>query len=206
MYISNITGLGDNVKPPLEQSFWDRTLFLWGVIANSYYEKSVMDIVYALNWNDGVWNWVSGKIDWKDVATIFNAYGNAVIANKISVFEYESLNKEQINNIINYVSKISGYDFNLVKRVLTQLYFYTKDGTIKFDGILRPGNLSKYAKNNVIPEELTIMSSSQIPNSNMFTFLGLPYWTGTALIITGIIGASAYFIMQAKSVGLLGKD
>lgn len=206
MYSTDIRGLGDKVNPPLGQGFWDKTLFLWGVIANSYYEQSVMDVVYALNWNDGLLDWMTGATSWEDVASIFNAYGNGVENKKISVFEYEKLTPEQRDYIINYVAKSSGYNAKLVGRVLKQLYYYVKDGTIKFDGILRPGNLSMYAKNSTIPDGLKTHSNSQGGDNNIWTILGLPSWTGTALLGIAIVGVGAFAVMQADNIGLIGKD
>lgn len=205
MYSYSAQGLSDNPTPPLEQGFWQQTLFLWGVIANSYYEKSVAHIVTALNWNDGLWNWVSGSIDWRDVATILNAYGNLVVDKKIQVYEKEKLSKQQLQNIIDKVSEGSGYGKDLVERVLNQLYYYTKDETIKFDGLLRPANYSKYIKNNVIPDEVKASSKSQDPDANIFTAIGLPKWTGSALIVTAIVGLGVYTLTQVNTSAKLLK-
>jgi len=192
-------GLSDKVVPPLEQDFWQQTLFFWGVIANSYYERSVAHIVTALNWNDGIWNWVSGSIDWRDVATILNAYGNLVVDEKVKVYEKEQLSKSQLQDIISKVADASGYGKKLVERVLNQLYYYTKDETIKFDGLLRPSNNSLYLKNNSIPDEYKNSSKSQDPDSNLFSAIGLPTWTGKAIVITAFVGLGAYALTQLNT-------
>ena len=205
MYRNSVQGLSDKPTPPLEQGFWQQTLFLWGVVANSYYERSVAHIVTALNWNDGLWNWVSGTIDWRDVATILNAYGNLVVDGKIQVYEKEQLSKQQLQNIIEKVAKGSGYGEKIVERVLNQLYYYTKDETIKFDGLLRPANFSIYLKNNVIPDHLKGSSKSQNPDDNLWTVLGLPSWFGYALGGVVVVGLGAYSLTQINTTSKILK-
>lgn len=198
---SAVPTLGDNIVPPLEQNFWQKTVTLWGIIANSYYERSIAKITTALNWNDGVFSWISGKITWQEVATIINAYGNLVSVGKIPTYELENIpdtdikalsNQEKIN-LIAKVSQESGMDKDYCERVLNQLYWYVADGEIKFDGLLRPGNLSVYAENNVIPEEL---KNASMQDSNVFTGIGLPSWTGKGLLAIAIIGVGAYGLSQ----------
>jgi|DEB0MinimDraft_10_1074344.scaffolds.fasta_scaffold04697_3 hypothetical protein len=192
-------GLSDKVVPPLEQDFWQQTLFFWGVIANSYYERTIAHLVTALNWNDGIWNWVSGSIDWREVASIVNTYGNLVVKKEIPIYDLSKLTKEQQSNVVDKVSQGSGFNPKLTKRVLDQLYYYTKDGTIKFDGILRPSNNSLYLKNNSIPDEYKNSSKSQDPDSNLFSAIGLPTWTGKAIVITAFVGLGVYALTQINT-------
>lgn len=207
---SSVPTLSDNITPPLEHGFWQKTLTLWGIIANSYYERSIAKIVTAVNWNDGFFSWVSGKITWQEVATIINAYGNLVSNGEIPTYELrtipntniKALSETERQQLIAKVSVKSGMNREYCERVLNQLYWYTRSGDIKFDGLLRPGNLSTYAKNNVIPEDLKNVS---MQDSNIFTGFGLPKWTGKAIIGVAIIGIGAYALTQVNTTYRLAK-
>jgi hypothetical protein len=196
-------GLSDKIPVPLEQTFWQKTVTLWGIIANSYYERSIAKITTAVNWNDGLWAWVSGRITWQEVATIINAYGNLAEKGAIPTYELrnipgkniKALSESDRKKLIADVSRLSGMNQEYCERVLNQLYWYTVSGDIAFDGLLRPGNLTTYAKNNVIPESL---KETSYQGKNIFTGIGLPSWTGKGLIVLAIVGVGAYGLMQVN--------
>jgi hypothetical protein len=202
--INSAIGLSDKIPPPDQYSFWQKIQALYGVvIANSYYEKTVAEVTKAVNWNIGAWSYVFNKFSFENIGTILNTYMNLVEEGEIPSYELrnipsrniKALSKSEQEKVINAVSNNSGYDKEIVTSVLNQLYWYTQDKTITKDLMLRPQNKKKYEESG---SGADAVSNEQISGSNIFEGIGLPSWTGKALIITAIVGVGAYGLSQVN--------
>lgn len=208
MYIKAIninSGLSDKIPPPDQYNYWQKIQALYGVlVANSYYETTVAKVTQAVNWNISPWTYIFNKYTWANIGTILNTYMNLVESGKIPSYELRNipdrnikkLTPKQQENVINQVSDNSGYDKKIVKSTLDQLYWYTQDKTITKDLMLRPQNKEKYVASG---SGADATKDEQISGSNVFEGVGLPAWTGKAILVTAIVGGGAYVLTQLNT-------
>ncbi|MCW8966798.1 MAG: hypothetical protein OQK82_08965 [Candidatus Pacearchaeota archaeon] len=206
MFSENIqaTGLSDKIPPPDQYNYWQKIQALYGVlVANSYYETTVAKVTGAINYNISPWTYIFNKYTWANVGTILNAYMNLVSDGKIPSYELRNipdrnikkLSEDEQKKVINAVANNSGYDAKVVKSCLDQLYWYTQDKTITKDLMLRPQNKEKYIAST---SGADAVKNEQISGSNLFEGLGLPAWTGTALLGIAVVGIGAYGLSQVN--------
>jgi hypothetical protein len=202
--VNSVIGLSDKIPPPDQYNWWQKIQALYGVaIADSYYEKAVAEVTKAVNWNIGAWSYVFNKYTWANIGTILNTYMNLVEEGTIPSYELRNipdrnikvLSKTDQEKVINAVANNSGYDKSIVKSSLDQLYWYTQDKTITKDLMLRPQNKKKYEESG---SGADATQNEQTSGSNPFGGLGLPSWTGKALLGIAIVGIGAYGLSQVN--------
>lgn len=197
--------LSDNTAPS-EWGIVDNLFFAWGTITGADYEKAVREITIAINYNDsGFMGYAfNSTLEPKDTASVINAYTNLNLKKLIPVFEVEKYTKETLEQIAQKVTESSSFgNKDYVYRILKQLYYYTKDGTLQRDVILRPLKYVETKEMQKLNVQLDGVSSGG--GANIFDKMGLPKWTGTALLVVGGVAIVGYAVSTvSKAKNLLG--
>lgn len=194
--------LSDNT-PPSEWGIVDNLFYAWGAITGADYEKAVREITIAINYNDsGFFGYAfNSSLEPKDTASVLNAYTNLNLKKLVPVFEVEKFAKVTLEQIAKKVSENSPVNYDYVYRILKQLYYYTKDGTLMSDVILRPLKYKETKEMQKLNTELNGVSAGG--GANIFDKLGLPKWTGGALIgvlVLAVVGYGVSTLDKAKNL------
>lgn len=186
------------------------TLGSYTIFDDSDYLSAVHSIWEALNYNDvgsvyNPLNLFSLTVTTNEVDDILNTYMKVI--NNTSLPEYDdtmSTSQDSIK-LFKAIAIQSKRNIELVKRVLKQLYWYTKQGVIKTTGILHPRTTNTKSSDyeNTSPV-------GKLINGVGATVKGAVIGTGSLLEGTGkllkylpymvIIGGTAYVIYNVKNM------
>jgi hypothetical protein len=113
--------------------------WFYATVTGDSYSQAISKIVERTNYNKGVKCFpVQSSQDCFDnaeVKTIINTYGNLVTLDGMIEYDREKY-PQYVTGIEQLVAEKSGMPLMSVKIVLADLYYGTKDGTIKFSGII----------------------------------------------------------------------
>lgn len=130
--------------------------WFYATVTGDSYSQAISKIVERTNYNKGVKCFpVQSSQDCFDnaeVKTIINTYGNLVTLDGMIEYDREKY-PQYVTGIEQLVAEKSGMPLMSVKIVLADLYYGTKDGTIKFSGILRPRTYAENAKYTIKAEK-----------------------------------------------------
>ncbi len=140
-----------NYSSGLNDTLVDRWFIALKNIFGFYIERALSVITYRVNWNKGLFCYITECVSYGNVRDIVTIYINLVKQGKIP--EYDRVNNAKfINFIENEVFKIYGRNINDVKVVLWELYYATLDGSLSTDEFLRPLTYKKTANYKEKPE------------------------------------------------------
>lgn len=176
-------------------------------VTQSYYEMAISTIFNRINWNEIVWYnplTYPAKYRREQISDIINSYYN-IVKNEA---QYPIYNAGLVNKgdrdqwtLIFRVEKDSSQNNELVRKALDQLYYATKDGTIKTSKFLDPRTAEQGEKNRETPGEVDSYKNSPIYKAGEIFSSGLGFVL-TNIIPIAVIGGGLYV---AKKTGLLDK-
>lgn len=144
---NHLSGLNDIV-----QDFVNQAKAFLGV----YWEKNINSLTFRINWNKGFYSLktIFSLTDWsllppvkyEQVEKIVACYINLVKGKVIPEYNRKSPSNKDISYIEDKVAEYYGQSKELVKVVLYELYWATKDNTLSTDEFLRPITYAQYCE------------------------------------------------------------
>lgn len=198
----------------LAKSEPDNNLGSYTVFDDGKWISAVRQIWKAINTNDcqcnifAPWNLLDRTISTEQVDEILTAYMNVISDNEdLPEFTDEGKSKDSSvqKALIKKVANASAQNETMTHRVLRQLYWYTKDGTIKTTAILHPRATNKKAEDFVNTNPLgKVYNAAGNVVSGAADVIGSIGWLGKnlpyVLIAVGGILAIKYYPNFKQSI------
>ncbi len=158
--LQSLSSLSENDdSTPIDYPFKALVSWVFGQLGHSYYQ-AIAEIASRINYNRGFkcypfqWDMLTKACFRNDeIEIVVNTYGNLALKKIIQEYSEKKLSEAELNVIIQTVSEVSGKPLARVELILKNLFWATKDGSVKWDALLRPNTYQSYYEMRTVPEE-----------------------------------------------------